>query len=237
MAELSRQERQHRDVIAKKLVRGCVWSSFPTLSPGAERIFADDEDWKDLRRLYNEVSAGGFNKGGPAGVQCSTDGLTTSLRDICRNDPVFHHGLECMDTWHLVSQLQNLTAEPWAVKPEKNKEDHEKSHWHADSDFTLKNVSKGVREGYCANMLKVMRPSVFPVGLGTTDGRHNFACAVVGPIVTPVPSFMERQLQTTHLCGPKAHLMIDTYATRRVCTGQTQTIRSVDVLRKYSRRR
>jgi hypothetical protein len=26
-----------------------------------------------------------------------------------------------------------------------------------------------------------------------TDGRRNFACAVVGPIVTPAPSFMERR--------------------------------------------
>jgi hypothetical protein len=33
------------------------------------------------------------------------------------------------------------------------------------------------------------------------DGRRNFACAVVGPAVAPVPGFAERRLQIHQLRG------------------------------------
>jgi len=55
----------------------------------------------------------------------------------------------------------------------------------------------------------------------------NFACAVVGHIVAPVPSFMERRSIEPQLCGPTDRSMIDMPNTR-VCRVRRRRVRYVE---------
>jgi hypothetical protein len=114
--EYHRKQFQY-DAKFDKVVSGCSFATFPSLSPSAQsKLLEEDGAWGDLMRMYDNLVVGDVQKANAKGVlggaQCSSRNWQ-EVMDSCKTD-LSKVVVQCLDVKGLISKLQDLTGQPWA---------------------------------------------------------------------------------------------------------------------------